>query len=266
MKRHPHRGVVIAGHPTSLRLEPEFWDFLREIAYERQLSLRELINAISRAKSRKVTLAGALRVFIAQHYRSSAVLKVCGKNHDALHRKSSAVVATVEQMPKSRSLKKDAEIAVIPGNPLVLRGARNVRTLSASFIADLQEDWEKYGTQILELMREKFPDLYFASIVKLAQIVRIEADREPERAQAQDDRGGATAHRARNRRRRQARIRGVPEENAQDQRRARWMINARCSSRLGGERSGGQRVRRWFVLSAMRNGRSISKLTGRNRK
>jgi len=42
------------------------------------------------------------------------------------------------------------------------------------------------------------------------------------------------------------------------------MINARCSSRLGGERSGGQRVRRWFVLSAMRNGRSISKLTGRN--
>ena len=79
-------------------------------------------------------------------------------------------------MPKPRSLKKDAEIAVIPGNPLVLRGARNVRTLSAAFIADLQEHWEKYGTQILELMREKFPDLYFASIVKLAQIVRIEAD------------------------------------------------------------------------------------------
>ena len=32
------------------------------------------------------------------------------------------------------------------------------------------------GTQILELIREKFPDLYFASMVKLAQIVRIEAD------------------------------------------------------------------------------------------
>ena len=79
-------------------------------------------------------------------------------------------------MSKPRSLKKNAEIAVIPGNPLVLRGARNVRTLSAAFIADLQEDWEKYGTQILELMRDKFPDLYFASIVKLAQIVRIEAD------------------------------------------------------------------------------------------
>jgi predicted DNA-binding ribbon-helix-helix protein len=51
MKRHPHRGVVIAGHPTSLRLEPEVWDFLREIAYGRQLSLSELINAISQAKA-----------------------------------------------------------------------------------------------------------------------------------------------------------------------------------------------------------------------
>ena len=176
MKRHTHRGVVIAGHPTSLRLEPKFWDFLREIAYERQLSLSELINAINRAKSSKASLASALRVFVARHYRSAAVPKGCSKSHGALHRKSSVVVATVEQMPKSRSLKKDAEIAVIPGNPLVLRGARNVRTLSAAFIADLQEDWEKYGTQILELMREKFPDLYFASIVKLAQIVRIEAD------------------------------------------------------------------------------------------
>jgi len=39
MKRHPHRGIIVAGHPTSLRLEAEFWDFLREIAYERQLSL-----------------------------------------------------------------------------------------------------------------------------------------------------------------------------------------------------------------------------------
>ena len=59
-------------HPTSLRLEAEFWDFLREIAYERQLSLSELINAISQAKSRKVTLASALRVFAAQHYRAAA--------------------------------------------------------------------------------------------------------------------------------------------------------------------------------------------------
>jgi predicted DNA-binding ribbon-helix-helix protein len=50
MKRHPHRGIIVAGHPTSLRLEAEFWDFLREIAYERQ-QLNELINAISQTKA-----------------------------------------------------------------------------------------------------------------------------------------------------------------------------------------------------------------------
>ena len=53
------------------RLEAEFSNFLREIAYERQLSLSELINAISQAKSRKVTVASAFGVFVAQHYRAA---------------------------------------------------------------------------------------------------------------------------------------------------------------------------------------------------
>jgi hypothetical protein len=70
--------------------------------------------------------------------------------------------------------------AVTAKTPLILScpcaRQRCIPSAATKFIADLQEDWEKYGTQILELMREKFPDLYFASIVKLAQIVRIEAD------------------------------------------------------------------------------------------
>ncbi len=70
--RHPKRSVILAGHPTSLRLEPEFWRFLREVAYERQLTLRELIDAINRAKSGKVTLASAIRVFVVQHYHAAA--------------------------------------------------------------------------------------------------------------------------------------------------------------------------------------------------
>jgi predicted DNA-binding ribbon-helix-helix protein len=69
--RHPKRSIIVAGHPTSVRLEPEFWHFLREVAYERRVTLRELIDAINRVKSGKVTLASALRVFIAQHYRAA---------------------------------------------------------------------------------------------------------------------------------------------------------------------------------------------------
>ena len=87
-------------------------------------------------------------------------------------------------------------------------------------------------------MREEFPDLYFASIVKLAQIVRIEADVSLKEPKPKTIEEVLTARGAPDWRRRQARIRGVPEENAQDQRRARWMINTRCSSRLGVERFG----------------------------
>jgi hypothetical protein len=63
-----------------------------------------------------------------------------------------------------------------PINPLIYRGAKNIRTLTAAFIADLQDKWEKHGAQVLDIIIEKNPELFFASIVKLAQIVRIEAD------------------------------------------------------------------------------------------
>ena len=48
-------------------------------------------------------------------------------------------------------------------------------TLAAAFIADLQEDWEKHGKDIL-IIREKFPDIYFQCLVKIAQIIRVGAD------------------------------------------------------------------------------------------
>ena len=46
MKRHPHRGIILHGRPTSLRLEREFWEFLREIAIERRMTVTALIEAI----------------------------------------------------------------------------------------------------------------------------------------------------------------------------------------------------------------------------
>jgi predicted DNA-binding ribbon-helix-helix protein len=64
-----HRKVEFDGHPTSLRLEPEFWHYLAEIAYERRVTRAELISVLNRLKGNGVSLASALRVFVAQHYR-----------------------------------------------------------------------------------------------------------------------------------------------------------------------------------------------------
>jgi len=61
--------------------------------------------------------------------------------------------------------------------PLVpLPGARNIRTLSARFIADMQEHWEKHGMEALDEVREKFPDRYVDNYVMLARVIRREAD------------------------------------------------------------------------------------------
>ena len=57
-----------------------------------------------------------------------------------------------------------------------LPGARNIRTLSARFIADLQEHWEKNGMSALDEVRQKFPDRYVDNYVMLARVIRLEAD------------------------------------------------------------------------------------------
>jgi predicted DNA-binding ribbon-helix-helix protein len=45
-KRSTKRSITIKNHKTSVSLENEFWDCLREIAVERGVSLQALVAAI----------------------------------------------------------------------------------------------------------------------------------------------------------------------------------------------------------------------------
>lgn len=56
------RSVLIAGHPTSVTLEPEFWDALKGIAAARGTTVTALVEAVDR--DRAGNLSSALRVFI----------------------------------------------------------------------------------------------------------------------------------------------------------------------------------------------------------
>jgi predicted DNA-binding ribbon-helix-helix protein len=67
-----HRKIEFDGRPTSLRLEPEFWDYLREIAFVKQVAISTLISVINQQKGKPVPLASALRIFVAEHYRELA--------------------------------------------------------------------------------------------------------------------------------------------------------------------------------------------------
>ncbi len=56
------RSVRIAGHPTSVSLEPEFWAQLKRLAAARGLSLNALVTEID--AGREGALSSALRVFV----------------------------------------------------------------------------------------------------------------------------------------------------------------------------------------------------------
>lgn len=65
------RSVLISGHPTSVSLEEEFWEALKEVARRRNLSVNALIEAIDAERSGN--LSSAIRVHILNAYRAAAM-------------------------------------------------------------------------------------------------------------------------------------------------------------------------------------------------
>jgi predicted DNA-binding ribbon-helix-helix protein len=62
--------VVIAGHRTSVSLEPEFWDALKEMAAAHGVSLNELIARID--EKHAGNLSSALRLAVLDYFRARA--------------------------------------------------------------------------------------------------------------------------------------------------------------------------------------------------
>ncbi len=65
------RSVRVAGHPTSVSLEDEFWDALNEIARQRQTSMTRLIGEID-AKRAGTGLSSAIRIYVLKCVRTAA--------------------------------------------------------------------------------------------------------------------------------------------------------------------------------------------------
>jgi len=62
------RSIIIAGHKTSVSLEDQFWDSLKEIAGQRGMTLGELVAAID-ADRKHTNLSSAIRLFVLGVYR-----------------------------------------------------------------------------------------------------------------------------------------------------------------------------------------------------
>jgi predicted DNA-binding ribbon-helix-helix protein len=62
------RSIVIAGHKTSVSLEDQFWNSLKEIASERGMTVQELVRTIDGNRNH-TNLSSAIRLFVLGVYR-----------------------------------------------------------------------------------------------------------------------------------------------------------------------------------------------------
>jgi predicted DNA-binding ribbon-helix-helix protein len=63
------RSVVLAGHATSLALEPEFWSVIEALAQSRSISLASVLAEIDETRGER-PLASACRVAALRFARS----------------------------------------------------------------------------------------------------------------------------------------------------------------------------------------------------
>jgi predicted DNA-binding ribbon-helix-helix protein len=63
------RSIVIAGHKTSVSLEDDFWNALKEIKRSNSMTLSSLVADID-ARRLHANLSSAIRIFVLHHFRS----------------------------------------------------------------------------------------------------------------------------------------------------------------------------------------------------
>lgn len=66
------RNVRIRGRRTSVRLEPEMWEALYEVAALENCSIHDLCGAVDDMRAPAASFTGALRVFLMEYFRNAA--------------------------------------------------------------------------------------------------------------------------------------------------------------------------------------------------
>ena len=67
------KNIRIQDRRTSVRLEPEMWNALHEIAALEGCSIHHICTAVHDSKTDKTSFTAALRVFLMVYYRSAAL-------------------------------------------------------------------------------------------------------------------------------------------------------------------------------------------------
>lgn len=65
------RNVIVNGRRTSLRLEPEMWEALDEVAQRENQTINEVVGALDRTRA-DGSLTSEVRAFVLSYFRRSA--------------------------------------------------------------------------------------------------------------------------------------------------------------------------------------------------
>lgn len=65
------RSIVVAGHKTSVSLEEAFWNGMKEISGQRDMTLSELVGEIDKNRQQG-NLSSAIRLFVLDYFRTGS--------------------------------------------------------------------------------------------------------------------------------------------------------------------------------------------------
>ena len=73
------RSVMVGRHKTSVSLEEAFWNSMKEISGQRDMTLSELVGEID-SNRQQGNLSSAIRLFVLDYFRSRAMAPAVRKN------------------------------------------------------------------------------------------------------------------------------------------------------------------------------------------
>ncbi len=94
------KNIRIQDRRTSVRLEPEMWNALHEIAALEGCNIHHICTAVHDSKTEATSFTAALRVFLMVYYRSAAL---AGKQISLVQKKLKASSAAEHFVPASSS-------------------------------------------------------------------------------------------------------------------------------------------------------------------
>jgi predicted DNA-binding ribbon-helix-helix protein len=66
------RNISVLGHRTSIRLEPEMWESLKDIARREHCTVHDICSLVAARKRDSSSLTASIRVFVMLYFRAAA--------------------------------------------------------------------------------------------------------------------------------------------------------------------------------------------------